>query len=123
MSLFSPVTKSRCLSLPALVEECLGKVCENLGLAIEAIVVLLPLGELGQVVGEPLVHDHAHSCPLVLHSKLDHDAKTYSSQVVLIDVLDVEVLVLEVEEIGLTSLGEVVVELGQLACHVYSSLT
>ena len=38
------------LSLRTLVEKCLCKICENFSLAIEAIIVLFALGELGQVV-------------------------------------------------------------------------
>ncbi len=43
---------------------------------------------------------------------------TYSSQVVVVDLLDIKALLLEIKEVGLASLGEVVVELCQLACHV-----
>ena len=42
---------------------------------------------------------------------------TYLSEVEGIDVLDVEGFVLEVEEAGLATLGQVVVELGQLSSH------
>ena len=42
---------------------------------------------------------------------------TYLSEVEGIDVLDVEGFVLEVKEARLATLGQVVVELGQLSSH------
>ena len=42
----------------------------------------------------------------------------YLSQVVVVDILDIEVLLLEVEQVSFTPLGQVIVKLGKLACHV-----
>ena len=44
----------------------------------------------------------------------------YLSQVVVVDILDIEVLLLEVEQVSFTPLGQVIVKLGKLACHVWS---
>ena len=47
---------------------------------------------------------------------------TYSSKVVSVDVLNIEILVFKIEEVSFPTLGEVIVKLGKLACHVYSFL-
>ena len=54
-------------SLATLVKKSLCKVRKDLGPIVELIVVLLALAKLCQVICEPLIHNHANTCSLMLH--------------------------------------------------------